>query len=164
VTSTPGRCPPIERIVGVGLFLIVSLWTATTQQPARVFGDASEYWRMSQQFGASHEVATADGPFVFRPATPLFAAVLNPVILQTVPRWVDGLVDDALGLDDVPPYYVLGAVLSLITLWLLQSYLRCFVASAGVRLLLIAMWLSLWHAPVRWGFFNPINVEPLWRA
>lgn len=119
---------------------------------------------MSQQFGASHEVATADGPFVFRPATPLFAAVLNPVILQTVPRWVDGLVDDALGLDDVPPYYVLGAVLSLITLWLLQSYLRCFVASAGVRLLLIAMWLSLWHAPVRWGFFNPINVEPLWRA
>lgn len=159
--SSQGRAFAVERIAGVALFVVVSAWAATTQQPARLFGDGQEYWQMSQQFANGQEVLAANGPFIFRPATPWLAAAINPTVREIIPGQVDRLIEDALGLHDVAPYYVLGTALSLLTLLLLQSYLRCFVEHAGIRLLVVTMWITQWHAPVRWGYFYPVNVEPL---
>ena len=35
---------------------------------------------------------------------------------------------------------------------------------AALRLVLVTFWLIQWHTPVRYTFFNPVNIEPLFLA
>jgi hypothetical protein len=143
------------------LFVLVSAYAAAGQVVERVFGDARQYHHAALAFTEHRYPIAAEGPFVYRIATPWLASVINPALKRITPRWLDDLVDYATGLDDVLPFYLINAAASLLFAVLFLRYLRSFIASAWLRLLLLAMWLAQWHTPARLLFFNPVNVEPL---
>ena len=158
------RWPPrpwAESALAAAIFIILSLVAARAQKAERVFGDAKQYHHASVQFAGHVRPVAAEGPFVFRIGTPWLASAVNPLVQRLTPPWLDALVDDATGLDDVIPFYAVNITACLLFVVLFVEYLRCFVASAGVRLLLVTAWMAQWHAPVRWIYFNPVNVEPL---
>jgi hypothetical protein len=126
-----------------------------------VFGDARQYHYAALAITEHRFPIQAEGPFVYRLATPWLTSVVNPVLKASTPRWLDALVDHWTALDDTLPWYLVNAIASLLFGVLLLRYLRHFIDSALVRLVLLTMWYAQWHAPVRFLYFNPVNVEPL---
>lgn len=139
----------------------MSVVAASCQQVERVFGDARQYRVTALAFTEQRYPIAAEAPFVYRIGTPWLASVINPAVKQVISGPYDALIDTATGLDDVPPFYVINIAAALIFSLLLLRYLRFFIFSAALRLFLLAMWLVQWHAPPRWVYFNPVNVEPL---
>lgn len=139
----------------------MSLASAFGQHSERVFGDGEQYHRMSSQFAAGVLPLRAEAPFVYRLATPWLAARVDPLLSRLVPRWLARTVDDNSGLEGVVPFYAVNIAATLVAIVLLLAYLRCFVAGPALRVLLVTLWMAAWHAPVRYVYFNPTNVEPL---
>jgi hypothetical protein len=160
-TPAPIIRPQVESIVVLFLFLAISLWSAAIQPGERVFGDAKQYHLMAQQFGASLIPVTANPPFVFRPATPWLAGLMEPAVTRALPAWLDRAIEDRSGLKGVAPFYLINILASLATSLALAAYLRYFVPDVGVRLSMVACWMLQWQAPVRFLYFYPVNVEPL---
>ena len=150
-----------ETAIAAALFLAISLASAFTQRAERVFGDGEQYHRMSWQFADGVLPLRAEAPFVYRLATPWLAARVDPLVSRVVPAWIARAVEDSAGLKGVVPFYAVNIAATLGALVLLLAYLRCFVASPALRLLLVALWMAAWHAPARYVYFNPTNVEPL---
>lgn len=119
---------------------------------------------MSRQFANGATPIVAEGPFVYRPATPWLAAQLDPFLNRIVPDWLARASEDASGLKGVLPFYAINISATLGAVMLLLAYLRLFVGSAGVRLLLVAWWVVSWQAPARYVYFNPVNIEALFLA
>ena len=162
--SPIGRSHVLETAAAIGVFVAISLWAAHGQRAERVFGDATQYHHMSQQFAAGVRPVTADGPFVFRIATPWLAGTVSSLVSVAVPTRIDRAIEDASGLKGVTPFYVVNILSALAALLLFQAYLRCFIQDGRLRLLLLTMWMAQWHAPVRFVYFYPANVEPLFLA
>jgi hypothetical protein len=57
-------------------------------------------------------------------------------------------------------YYVVNIAAALATTWLLIVWLRKFVASPGIRLIVVALFLCAWHGPARFVYFYPMYVDP----
>ncbi len=162
--TDPPRTIIAEYAAAAALFVIISLLAARSQQVGKIFGDAEPY-HDAARFVAEGQVPVAgEAPFVYRPATPWFAAAINPAIKQLTPPWFDALVDHWTGRDDVPPFYAINIAASFAVAMLLLAYLRLFVPSRWIRLLLVAAWMAQWHAPTRFVYFYPVNVEPLFLA
>jgi hypothetical protein len=153
--------PRFARVLVVLLFLLVSVYAASGQVVAKVYGDAIPYQRTALQFTEHQHPIRGEAPFVYRIGTPWLAALINPPLKWMTAGWPDALVDHWAGLDDVMPFYVINSAASLAIALLLLTYLGYFVRSAGVRVLLVLMWMSEWHTPVRFLYFYPVNVEPL---
>ena len=145
-------------------FVAIALWSAHSQTATRIFGDAKEYHQMAQQVASGSARVQAEGPFVFRILTPWLAASATPLVAHVIPPWLDRAIEDSSGLKGVPGFFFVNLLAALATVLLLTAYLRCFIASPLVRFLVVALWLSQWHAPARFVFFNPVNVEPIFLA
>ena len=153
-----------ERLLVALAFLIISTAAAFTQTPGRIFSDARQYHGMQAFYAAGFTGVSADAPFVYRVATPWLAALADAVVTPALPRWLDLAIDDAAGLDGVPGFFAVNILASFTGAWLLTTYLRLFIGSAGIRLGLVLFWMLQWHAPVRYTYFNPVNVEPVFLA
>lgn len=149
-----------ELLFATVIFAAISLWTAHEQKPARVFGDARQYYRMEKEFETGQPVIAA-APFVFRIGTPWVAAVASPFVYRVTPSWLDKTIEVSTGMIKVTPFYLVNIAGAFAALILLIVYLRHFVESAGIRLLLATMWMCEWWAPARYVYFYPANVEPL---
>jgi hypothetical protein len=154
----------LEAATAVGLFCAISLAAASGQGAERIFADARQYLVMSWQFADGQSRVTADAPFVYRPATPWLAATVKPLVAPFVSPGVARAIEDASGLKGVEPFYAVNIGAAFAAMCLLLAYLRCFVHAPWVRLVVIAAWLAAWHAPARYVYFNPVNVEPLFLA
>lgn len=154
----------LEWLGAVLIFLTVALSAAFQQQPAKVTGDAAEYYRMAEQYRFGHTAVSVDAPFVFRPLTPLLATYADAILKPAIPRWLDAAIVDATWVRAAPGFYAVNLAAALAATILLVAYLRCFVPSAALRLVLVTFWLIQWHTPVRYTFFTPVNVEPLFLA
>jgi hypothetical protein len=151
----------VESILVVALFLAVSIWSAVIQRGERVFGDATQYHAMAQQFTAGTVPVIANAPFVYRPATPWLASRIEPTVTRALPAWLDRAIEDSSGLKGVAPFYIVNIVAALAATFALLAYLRRFVPHAAIRVAMLAAWMLQWQAPVRFVYFYPVNVEPL---
>lgn len=107
------------------------------------YWDSDEYFLMAQQLG-SGEAITAAAPYAYRVLTPwLVARLFGDIQLGFL------IVNLAAG----------TALALLLTFWL-----RHFVASAGVRLLMVAAYALQWHGPLRFVFYYPAYVDPLFQV
>src|SRR5262245_26625875 len=119
---------------------------------------------MAQQFRLGHTGVSVDAPFVFRPLTPLLAMYADAIVTPAIPRWLDAAIVDTTWAHNVAGFYAFNLVAAFAATVLLIAYLRRFCGSAALRLALVTYWLIQWHTPVRYTFFNPVNIEPLFLA
>jgi hypothetical protein len=149
-----------ERVVLTCVFVLVSLPTACVQKPARVISDGTEYHRMATQF-AFGEALSAKPPFVFRVATPWLASRADPLVNQLLPAWLEARIEDANGLKGFPGFYGVNIAASFAAILLLHAYVAVFIDNRWLRLTVYTLWTLQWHMPVRFTYFYPAYVDPL---
>ncbi len=108
------------------------------------YWDSDEYFLMAQQF-AGGEPVTAAAPYAYR--------VLTPWLVATCCA------------GDIQRGFLLVNLLSGVALSILLIYwLRHFIARPGVRVLMAAALALQWHAPIRFVFYYPAYVDPLFQV
>jgi hypothetical protein len=106
--------------------------------------DSDEYFLMAQQFAAGEPV-TAATPYAYR--------VLTPWLVATCCA------------GDIQRGFLLVNLLSGLALSVLLIYwLRHFIARPGVRVLMAAAFALQWHGPIRFVFYYPAYVDPLFQV
>jgi hypothetical protein len=153
-----------ERTTLAVLFVVISLWAMISQKPARLIADGTQYHSMAMQYGAGARVVTAEGPFVARIATPWLASRLDPLVRGFMPNGLELIIEEANGLKGFPGFYAVNILASIAATILLYRYVRVFVHQAWLRLLLMTLWVIQWHGPVRFTYFYPAHVDPLFVA
>lgn len=120
------------------------MWARQTQvfQVFR-YWDSDEYFLMAQQLAAGEPI-TAAAPYAYRVLTPWLVSRCCADIQQGF-LFVNLIAGVALAL--------------LLVLWL-----RRFIAHAGVRLLMVAAYALQWHGPLRFAFYYPAYVDPLFQV
>jgi len=150
-----------DRVAAAGVFLAVTLAALFTQRPAMLRGDAEEYFRMAAQYARGETVVSVSAPFVYRVATPWLAARADQFASPALPGWLNGAIVGFTGVRGAAGFYAVNILGAFAALMLLVSYLRLFVPNATTRLLLVTFWMIQWHTPVRFTYYAPVNVEPL---
>lgn len=131
------------------LALVVSaasaLWAWQTQvfQVFR-YWDSDEYFLMAQQLAAG-ETVTAAAPYAYRKLAPWIVAQCCAGDIQRGFLFLN---------------LAAGAALSV----LLVFWLRRFVQGAGIRLLMVAAFALQWHGPLRFVFYYPAYIDPLFQV
>lgn len=133
-----------ELPLTLAIVALAAIW-ARQIQVFQVFRywDSDEYFLMAQQFG-SGEPVTAAAPYAYRVLTPwvvsrLFSDVQQGFLLINLAA---------------------GAALAV----LLVFWLRHFIEHAGVRLVMVAAYALQWHGPIRFVFYYPAYVDPLFQV
>ena len=116
---------------------------------------------MAAQYTRGETAVSVSAPFVYRIATPWLAARADQFVSPALPLWLGSPMVGYTGVTGAPGFYAVNILGSFAALMLLVSYLRLFVSSATTRLLLLTFWMIQWHTPVRYTYFAPVNVEPL---
>lgn len=152
--------PALEMLIVAAAFAAISISTAVTQPMERIYADAQIYQNIAIQFYESRVPIHAQIPGGSRIATPWLAATLRPTVSRAMPR-LDDDVEEASGMLGVTPFLLINIAASGIATILLWFYLRYFIDRALVRVGLVIAWAAMWHAPVRWVYFYPANVDAL---
>lgn len=141
----PGLLRRAELPLVLGLVVLAAMW-ARQIQVFQVFRywDADHYFLMTQQLAAG-ETVTAAAPYAYRQLAPWIVA-----------QCCDGDIQRGFLLLNLAA----GASLSV----LLALWLRGFVRSAGIRLLIVAAFALQWHAPLRFAFYYPVYIDPLFQV
>ncbi len=124
------------------MFVLVTLWSLAFQAQNNVNGyDGMFYVNMGQQL-VQGEPVTGPIPWIYRVGTPFLAALLTPITRDLLVsfKWVN-----------------VGA--SLLTTVLLWLYLRRHVDKVYARLVVMFLYLTQWHAPVRFAYFYPTSID-----
>lgn len=131
-----------EYLCVLGVVLAAALWSHHIQQ-YHIFriADSDEYYTMAEQFAANVTV-TASAPYAYRVLTPWIVARCCPQDIQHGFLVVNVIAG------------ALGAVL--LTMWLAR-----YVPDPRIRVLVTAAYVWEWHQPVRFVYYYPAYVEPL---
>jgi len=134
----------LEVLLTIAIALITAAW-AYQIQAFQVFRywDSDEYFLMAQQF-ASGETITAQAPYAYRMLVP----------------WIVGHCCGDIQRGFLIVNLASGVALALLLLF----WLRRFIATAAVRLLMVAACVLQWHGPVRFVFYYPAYVDPLFQV
>ena len=108
------------------------------------YWDSDEYFLMAQQFAAGDGV-TAAAPYAYRVLTPWLVATCCAGDIQ-------------LG------FLVLNLLCGIALSILLIYWLRHFIQHPGIRVLMAAACALQWHAPIRFVFYYPAYVDPLFQV
>ena len=108
------------------------------------YWDSDEYFQMAQQLAAGEQVTTA-APYAYRLLTPWLVATCCAGDIQRGFLVVNLLC---------------GVALSVLLIY----WLRHFVSHAGIRVLIAAACALQWHAPLRFVFYYPAYVDPLFQV
>ena len=108
------------------------------------YWDSDEYFLMAQQLAAGDQI-TAAAPYAYR--------VLTPWLVATCCA------------GDIQQGFLLVNLLCGVALSVLLIYwLRQFVSHPGIRVLMAAACALQWHAPLRFVFYYPAYVDPLFQV
>ncbi|MBC7814955.1 MAG: hypothetical protein H7175_27605 [Burkholderiales bacterium] len=131
-----------ENAAIVVMFVLVSLWSIAFQPQNNVNGyDGMFYLNMAQTMAHGQPV-TGPVPWIYRVGTPFLAAIVAPITG-----------------DMVAAFKLVNIAASLLTTLLLAVYLRRHVGSMYARLIVMFLYLTMWHAPVRFAYFYPTSVD-----
>lgn len=150
----------IETTVVAAAFAAISISAAITQPMERLYADAQIYQSVAIQFYESKVPVYAQVPGGTRVVTPWLAAKLRPAVSRAMPG-LDDRVEVASGMLGVTPFLLINIAGSAAATILLLLYLRRFIDSAVVRVILVISWAAMWHSPVRWVYFYPVNIDSL---
>ena len=132
------------------LFAAISAASLYAQKITLIrYWDSDEYYWMTYDM-ATHQPILASAPWVYRVLIPWLASLPTRYFLArgysyTVIAY---------------PYYVVNVAAALVATWLLIVWLRRFVESRGIRLIVVALFLCAWHGPARFVYFYPMYVDP----
>ena len=133
-----------EIAAALALFAVVALVAWASQKTISHNGgkgwDGVEYYAMVEQFEAGQPLV-ARAPHVYRPGVPLLVALLP-------------------GDDILLKFGVLNLVGAGVAVALFVVWLRLYVGRWWVRALLVALFLTMWHAATRYVFFYQVTVDP----
>lgn len=129
--------------LGVSALSAVSAWQTQVFQVFR-YWDADHYFLMTQQLAAG-ETVTAAAPYAYRKLAPWIVAQCCAGDIQRGFLFLN---------------LAAGAALAV----LLALWLRGFMQSAGIRLLIVAAFALQWHAPLRFAFYYPVYIDPLFQV
>jgi len=102
--------------------------------------DGVEYFSMAYQF--SHgQLPRANGPFVYRIGTPFLASLLSTCNL-------------------LDAFFIVNMIANAVTVFLLYVFFRMQIPDWKIRVILIAMFMLQWHAPLRFAFYYPAYSDP----
>jgi len=134
-----------ELAIVFGLSALTALW-AYRIQSFQVFRywDSDEYYLMAQQLAAG-ETVTAAAPYAFRLLVPWLAGTCCAANIQQA-------------------FLAINLLSGIALVLLLVIWLRRFVDNAAIRVLTAAACVLQWHAPVRFVFYYPAYVDPLFQA
>ena len=148
--SRPTRSTILEFGVATLLFTLISVLSWYAQKITLIrFWDSDEYYWMTYNM-ATHQPVRASAPWVYRILIPWLASFpFRYLLTRGYPYSVIAY-----------PYYAINVTAALVTTYLLIVWLRKFVESRSVRLLVVALFLAEWHGPARFVHFYPIYVDP----
>jgi len=165
----PSRLPATDLLIVALAFVLVCSAAALTQPMSKAFADSEVYQFVSEEFFQSHlpinsQVHWSGGGQALvaanRIATPWLAAQLRLPVKQVFPG-LDARAVDAVGRDGAASFFVVNLAASAVAALLMLLFLRHFIDSAPIRGLLVVCWMTMWHSPMRWTFFYPMNVDAL---
>jgi hypothetical protein len=146
----PRNAPAAEFGYALLMFAAVSVFSYVTQKITLIrFWDSDEYYWMTYNM-ATRQPIRAAAPWVYRVAIPWIASIPSRWLLER------GYSYTALAY----PYYVINIAAAMASTLLLVVWLRRFVGSPAIRLVLVAAFLGEWHGPARFVYFYPIYVDP----
>lgn len=176
VTTPPdprraSRLPATDLLIVALAFALVCSAAALTQPMSKAFADSEVYQFVSEEFFQSHlpinsqvNPAWSGGGQALvaanRIATPWLAAQMRLPVKRVFPA-LDARAVDSVGRDGAASFLVVNLAASAVAALLLLLFLRQFIDSAAIRGLLVVCWMTMWHSPVRWTFFYPMNVDAL---
>ena len=139
------RVRRFELPIALAIALLAAAWASQTQSyQVYRYWDSDEYFLMAQQFAAG-ETVTAQAPYSYR--------VLVPWIVGTCCS------------DDIQRgFLMVNLAAGVAVALLLIVWLRRFVASPGVRLLILTAFALQWQGPLRFVFYYPAYVDPLFQV
>ncbi len=108
------------------------------------YWDSDEYFLMAQQLASGDQV-TAAAPYAYRLLTPWLVATCCANDIQR-------------------GFLVLNVACGFALSLLLIYWLRRFVPHPGIRVLMAAACALQWHAPIRFAFYYPAYVDPLFQV
>lgn len=145
---SPKRESVIELVVILTAFIAVNVVCCVFQNLNSLNGgkgsDGVTYYAVAEQLSKGF-VPKASAPYVYRIGTPLLAALLS----------------DALGTDLILSFKIINIVGNLITVVLLALWLRRHLHNVIVRMIMVLLFVTQWHSPVRFVHFYPVYVDPL---
>ncbi len=135
----------LETLLVLLLFLAANLIYSKLQDISRANGgkwaDAVYYSDMAEQL-RNNESVSGHAPFVYRIGTPLLVSLLPTD-------------------SDITGFFIVNLLANLVLTFLLLKLFRLYISSWKIRVFLISLFLSQWHASVRAIHFMPIYVDPL---
>jgi hypothetical protein len=148
--SRPTRSTILEFGAATLLFAAISVVSKYGQTITLVrYWDSDEYYWMTYNM-ATHQPIRASAPWVYRILIPWLASFPSRYLLaRGYPYHVLTY-----------PYYVINVTAALVTAFLLIVWLKKYVESRGIRLLVVALFLAEWHGPARFVYFYPMYVDP----
>jgi hypothetical protein len=134
----------IEVLLVFLVFVAVNLASAVYQQPLTYNHgkgwDGTGYYATAEQFAQGY-IPKDEAPFVYRIGTPLLAALVvkNDLLLG---------------------FKIVNFIANIFAVILLVVWLRLYIGNWKIRTLLIILFITQWHAPIRYNYFLPASVEP----
>jgi hypothetical protein len=130
--------------IALAIAVLAAAWASQSQSyQVYRYWDSDEYFLMAQQFAAG-ETITAQAPYSYR--------VLVP--------WIVG---NCCSADIQRGFLTVNLASGIAVALLLTIWQRRFVASAGVRLLIVTAFALQWQGPLRFAFYYPAYVDPLFQ-
>ncbi|MCO5250275.1 MAG: hypothetical protein M9949_02495 [Candidatus Kapabacteria bacterium] len=102
--------------------------------------DGVYYYQLATDF-VNGETPTAKSPFVYRIGTPYVVSVFFPNDLMT-------------GFKSV------NLVFAVISIFLLLHFLRLYIDDERIIMLLVALYIIYWQAPLRLSIYYPVHTDP----
>jgi hypothetical protein len=134
----------IELVIRLALFLLINWTSLIFQDPISLNGgqgwDGVSYVKVARQL-AAHQTPGADAPFVYRIGTPLLVSIYfeNDILFG---------------------FKVINLIANLITTVLFVFWLRLNLNDWKIRLLLTALFLLMWHGPIRFVYYYAAYTDP----
>lgn len=139
-----------NHIIGLEILIIVCVFTITniasqifqlhiTYNRGRSF-DGIFYYQVAEQI-SNGEKPSSEAPFVYRIGTPLMVAYFFKHDLMNGFKVIN----------------IIGNVLSVI---LFALWLGLFLKEWRIRTILVVLFITQWHSPIRFTYFDPVYTDP----
>ncbi|PKL86383.1 MAG: hypothetical protein CVV22_02635 [Ignavibacteriae bacterium HGW-Ignavibacteriae-1] len=102
--------------------------------------DGVYYYQLATDF-VNNETPTAKSPFVYRIGTPYVVSVFFPNDLMT-------------------GFKAINLVFAVFSIFLLLVFLRLYIDDERIIVLLVALYIIYWQAPLRLSIYYPVHTDP----